>query len=86
MDGLISMGIAGVVTVVLVATIAFYFGGVFEKFTAEVNIKHIPGPISVPRAPWPPCYRRCAKAHALWSRRGQRRAILGLPAARTGAA
>ena len=37
MDGLITMGIAIVVTVVLFATIAFYFGGVMGKFTADTE-------------------------------------------------
>jgi hypothetical protein len=37
MDGLISMGIAIVVTVVLFATIAFYFGGVWDRFTADTE-------------------------------------------------
>jgi hypothetical protein len=40
MDGLISMSIAVVVVVVIGLIIAFYFGGVWEKFTADAE-RHI---------------------------------------------
>ena len=39
MDGLISMGIAVVVVLFMVATIAFYFGGVWAKFMADTERK-----------------------------------------------
>lgn len=37
MDGLISILIAVVVVVVIISIIAFYFGGVWEKFTADTE-------------------------------------------------
>jgi uncharacterized membrane protein YqiK len=37
MDGLISMGIAVVVVLAIGAIIAFYFGGVWERFTSDTE-------------------------------------------------
>jgi hypothetical protein len=39
MDGLISMTIAVVVVLVIGAIIAFYFGGVWERFTTDADRK-----------------------------------------------
>jgi hypothetical protein len=37
MDGLISIVIAVVVVLAIIAIIAFYFGGVWERFTADTE-------------------------------------------------